>query len=184
MRECGFHQVKHRVDIGREGDLPLFVGDLLGAGECLLVGRVVDQDIDLAELGDGCLDDGTAMPGILHITRHPHRLATGGLDQPAGLVGIHVLVIIAHQDIRPFAGIGQGHGPSDAAIGAGDDRLATGKAPRPFVMRLAVIRARVHVGIPARWRQGPLILEWWLREIGHLKRSLQELSYLRWRRMR
>ena len=52
---------------------------------------------------------------------------------------------VAEGDVRPLAREGDRRRPADAAVAAGDERLAAGQPARPAVSFLAVVRRRIHL---------------------------------------
>jgi hypothetical protein len=86
----GFHvaysrlgEIKHRVNVDFEGQLPFLVTDILDRLEAGLMRRVVDEDIDAAELRNGFGHNSPAMNGVLDVTRNK-RPSAGVGDQPFG----------------------------------------------------------------------------------------------------
>ena len=76
-----FYQIEHRVDVYLEGQLPLFVADILDGLESRLMGGVVYENIDPIEMRDGFLYDAAAMGCRLDIARNQKRLSTGLFDK-------------------------------------------------------------------------------------------------------
>jgi hypothetical protein len=58
VRECGTYDREHGEDVGVERELESLTVDLSdGLGGLALVGGVVDEEVDTAELADGVIDD-------------------------------------------------------------------------------------------------------------------------------
>ena len=107
---------------------------------------VADQHVDPAELLDGPGDDRAAVRGLADVAGDEDGLAAGLLDPGRRLLGVVVLVEVADQDVGTFAGVGDGDGPADAAVGAGDHGLLALEPSVADVALLAVVGLRVHRG--------------------------------------
>jgi len=140
------------VDIDLERQVPFLLADVLELLEAGLMGRVVDKNIDAAELADRLVHDRPAMRGVLDVAREQDGFAAGVLDQALGLIGILMLAEIGDQHVGTLARKRQRHRAADAAVAAGDDRLPAGQPPRAFVGLLAVIGDRIHLPGEARHR--------------------------------
>jgi len=75
------------------------------ACDVLLEGRVIDQDVELAELLEGLLDRGFTEAQIRDVPRHRNTTSPFGLDRAFGLLGVGVLVQIRDCHVRAFAGV-------------------------------------------------------------------------------
>ena len=109
--------------IGLQDGVPvgaLHAHDELVAGDA----GVVDQDVDLAELGDGGLDGGFDLLFVGDVERKGGGLAAGGGDFGDQFVQ---LLLIARGGGHGGAVFGeaQGAGASDALRGAGDEGYAS-----------------------------------------------------------
>ncbi|PAV74130.1 hypothetical protein WR25_09724 [Diploscapter pachys] len=145
VRDRGLRQIEHGMDVGREGQLPFLVADILQRLEAALVRGVVDQHVDPAERLHRLGDHGAALIGLRQVARDQYRLPPLRLDQRLGRLGIVMFVEIGDQHVGALARKGQGDRAADAAVAAGDDRLLAGKAPGALVARFAMVGARVHV---------------------------------------
>jgi hypothetical protein len=92
------------------------------------------------------------MGRMLDVTRHQHDFAPGRLDQALGHLGVLVLVEIGDQQIRAFAGIGDGDRSPDAAVTARDDCLLALEPLGALVGLFAVVGHGLHLGRKARHR--------------------------------
>ena len=110
------------------------------------MGRVVDEDIDSAQLRYGLGDDRAALARLLDVAGQQDGLSAGFIYQPLGLPGVLVLVKIGYQDVSALPGIGDGNRAADSAIATGDDGLLAVEATAALVGRFAVIGRRVHRG--------------------------------------
>ena len=108
------------------------------------MGRVVDQNVDPAQLVDGGPNERAAMVGILDVSGTEHGLASCGLDQTLRLRGILVLVEVRQQYIRAFASVRDGDCAPDPAIGAGDQSALARQFVRSTVTVFAMIGDRLN----------------------------------------
>jgi hypothetical protein len=99
-----------------QGPVPLIISDVLELVVGELLSCVADQHVQVPELADRGVDDGTAVRGIGHVVGHQHRLAACLLDPLAGLFRVVVLIEVRDQHVGAFAGEPDGHGPADAAV--------------------------------------------------------------------
>jgi hypothetical protein len=86
----------------------------------VLLGGVVDQNIDFAELSRCSLHRSFAKLFAANIAGQQKTFAAFGFDQPLRFPGIAVLVEINHRDIRTFLGKKNGDGTANSTISAGD----------------------------------------------------------------
>ena len=128
-----------------------------------LVGRVVDQDVELAQLRDRSLDQRPAVRFLGDVAGSQHGLPPRLAHDPGRLLGIGILVQIGDEDVGALAGEGQRHRAADAAVTTGDERdscLASGRAPDMTPRRSPAGRhLRLEPGILQavlrEWRLGP-----------------------------
>src|SRR6476620_12734795 len=118
------------------------------------MGRVIDEDIDSAQIRYRLRDDCAALTGVLYIAGQQNGLPAGFRDQPLGLPGVVVLVEIGDQNISTLSGVGDGNRAADPAIATGDDGLLAVEATTALVGRLAMIGRRLHRGGLAGHRLG------------------------------
>ena len=123
MRHCGSCQIKHRVDIYLECQLPFRVADVADVFEGRLVGSVVYQNVYAAQFVYCRLDDGSAMVSLLKVARDHDRLATFLFNEILDLLGIFIFAQIRDQHIGALSSISDRDRASDAAVAAGDDRF-------------------------------------------------------------
>ncbi len=98
-------EIEHRVDVDLECQLPFLVGNIRDVVKCILMRRIVHEDVDAAEFVDSTLHQisGSAprfriSPGA-RTTLHP-SFSTSALTSCASLV----LVQISDQKVRPLRG--------------------------------------------------------------------------------
>ena len=103
MGQRGFGQVEERAEVDGERPVPLLVGDVLELVVRHLLRCVADQDVDLAELGDGGTDDGPAVSRVGQVPGYEHRLTASLLDPAGGLVRVVVLVQV-RDEVQPDTG--------------------------------------------------------------------------------
>src|SRR5688572_1619261 len=113
----GQQQAEH-VDV--EVPVEVFFGDVLQRREPVDT-RVVDQDVEPAELLDRRVDNGLRIGLLGDVAANGDRLAAGGGD--AGDNGLGALLAggIVDDDGRAFGGEGRGDGGADALGCAGDE---------------------------------------------------------------
>jgi hypothetical protein len=135
------------VDVDAKGAVPLFGGNIFDLLVRALEGGVVDQDVELPELGHGALDHALAVLLIRDVTRDKHDAAAGLLNPPRGLPGIVFLLgQVGDQDIGTFPRECDGDRPTDSGVPAGDDRGAALELARAFVRLFAMVRRGSHLG--------------------------------------
>ena len=82
----------------------------------LLVGGVVDEDVELAELLDRALDGLAAEARLAHVAGDEQRAPPLALDGRARLLGVHLLLgQIDDGDVGALAREEDGDGAADAA---------------------------------------------------------------------
>ena len=84
----------------------------------MLLGCGVDQDVELAERLEGLTDRVAIALAVADITAHQEAAPSFALDQSSRPVRVIVLFEVC--DVRTFFGEKNGHGFSDAGIGAAD----------------------------------------------------------------
>lgn len=110
------------VDVGLEGPVPLFLGQVFDAGLVLLKGGIVDQDVELSERFDGPFDQFAAEVRIAHVAGHEHGFVPLGLDRLLGLFRVGLLFReVGQDDVGALAGEQHGHRAADPRVTAGDD---------------------------------------------------------------
>jgi hypothetical protein len=115
------------MNVDLEGHLPFLVANVADVLEGRLVRCIIDEDVDTAQLLNGSLDDRPAMLGTTKVASDEHSLATLLLDQRLDLLGVVVLIEIGDQDVSALARVSDRHGPTDAAVAAGDQPLLAGQ---------------------------------------------------------
>jgi hypothetical protein len=110
-----------------------------------LVGRVVDQDVDAAQLLDGGVDDllaGLLAPDIAGAADGPAALS---LHQAHRLIGVGFFGLqVAEHNVGAFAGEGQGDGAADPGVRPSDHRSLAGEPTAAAVGVLAMVRLVLH----------------------------------------
>ena len=81
-------QIEHGVDVDLEGHLPFLIADVTNVLEGSMMGRIIDQDIDAAQLLDGSFDDRSTVIGVLQMTGYKDGLPSFPFDQRLDLVRI------------------------------------------------------------------------------------------------
>src|SRR5688500_5718258 len=111
----------------------------------MLLGGVVDEDIEPLEFLDGLLDRLLAEGLATDIAFDEMRLAALALDQAPGFLGIVVLFVVDDGDLRTFAGEQDGRRTADAGVASSDQRNLVEESAASLEARL-VIRLRRHCG--------------------------------------
>jgi hypothetical protein len=129
----------------------------------VLLGRVVDQDVQPAERGDRPADGLAAERLAPHVPGHPDSPDPTLLDQPDRLAGVAVLVQVDDGDARAFLRERDGHGAADAAVAPGDERDLAAELAGPSGRAIVRPGPRGRAGLDARLAslvlgraQGPL----------------------------
>jgi hypothetical protein len=94
---------EHAEDVGAEGALDLLGGNLGEILGLVLLGRVVDEDIEPAELLRRLRHDLAAEVGIADVAGKPDALTALALDRLDRLFRIGVFVKIGDGDFRAIA---------------------------------------------------------------------------------
>ncbi|MCY1514640.1 hypothetical protein D9M68_491890 [compost metagenome] len=144
MRQHRARQVEHGKDVGAEGGLDLAFPDVFQRLPGMLLGRVVDQDIELAVL-------------LHRLARHPFGVAAVGkvacdrkafaprrFDQFDGFASVGMLVEIGNGNVGALAREGHGNGAANTAVAARDQRHAPLQAAAADVVIRAAVRLRPH----------------------------------------
>ena len=135
MRKRRARHIEIRVDVRAERSIELFVGDVLDRFLVLLIGGVVDEDIQPAKHFDRAVDGLGAEFRILHIAGDQQRAASFIDD---GLLRHFCVRFFDRQvhdcDVGAFARKQDGNGPSDAGIAAGDERRLPAEFVGPAVL--------------------------------------------------
>ena len=114
-----------------------------------LVGGVVDEDVDAAELLRGRARPALRQwPLVLEVAGQLERGPAGVAHDARGLVGVALLVLeVGDRDVGALAGEGERDGAADARVAAGDDRLAAFEPARAAVGRLAEVGRLAHLAL-------------------------------------
>ena len=111
-------QPEHRVQVRLHDPVELLRGDVDDAARLgHLVGRVVDQDVEAAELAHRRVDDLAADVLVPDVAGTADRRATCRLDQPYGLLRVGLLGLeVAEHQVGALSGEGDGDRPADAGV--------------------------------------------------------------------
>ena len=116
----------------------------------VLLGRVVDEDVQPAQLPDRPADR-LATEGLpAYVSGDSNCAHTALLREANRLPCVTVLVQIDDRHVGAFLGKGNGHGPSDATVAARDERDLASQFPRASRQRAVGLRARRHAGLQPR----------------------------------
>ena len=106
-------------DIGVHDVPPEFLGEVEG-GRALDLARTVDEDVDLAEGGEGPVEEGLEGLAAADVGGEPEGAAAGCLDGVGGFLNLFGTAG-GGDDIRSSFGEAEGHGEADARGAADDD---------------------------------------------------------------
>ena len=156
MTEAALLHVAQRVfgheeeaeDIGAEGALDLPGVDLADVLGLVLLGRVIDQNIETTELPHGLLDRIAAKFLVADVAGHLDRAAALLLDRRDGLIGVLVLLQVNDGDLGAFPRHRHRDRPADAGIATCDQRHLVVEPATTGIFRL-IVRLWPHLRFPA-----------------------------------
>ncbi len=90
------------VDVDHEGVLPLLVVEFVERVDRLLVGDIVDQHVEAAQLAHGLLDHLGALVGSAQVAGQQQAAPALLLGQLAGVLGVLALGEIGDRDVGAF----------------------------------------------------------------------------------
>ncbi|MNC19310.1 hypothetical protein D3C75_672400 [compost metagenome] len=125
MRHRCLGQIEHGENIGTERPLQLLRGDILNLVLRMLLGGIVDQDVEFAQTFHRFVDQ--ILAECLHpdVTGNQNTLPALLLHLSFGLFGIGMLIQIRNDHIRTFLGKMNGNCTPDAAVAScNESRLA------------------------------------------------------------
>ncbi len=113
----------------------------------MLVGGVVDEDVDAAEFGHRRVDQSPAELLLPDVAGHPHRAASRLFDEFGGPLAVLVLLVeIGQDDVGTLPREGDRDRPSDTGVTTGDQGAAAFEPSAPPVGRLAVVGGGEQIG--------------------------------------
>ena len=115
-----------------------------------LVGGVVDQDVELAEILDRALDQPPAVRRVLDVAGDENCTAPGLLDPPSRFLRVLVLLQIRNQHVGALAREGDRDRASDPRIGAGNQGGPPGEPATAAIGMLAMVRLWLELAGMAR----------------------------------
>ena len=129
--------MEHAEDVGPEGPLQLRGADVLEPVLRVLLGGVVDQQIEPAEGLDGAREGLAAERLVADVAGDREAAPPLFLDQLPGRAGVGVLVEIDDRDLGALLGEADRDRPADPAVAAGDQGDLAGElAGAPIVAHL------------------------------------------------
>ncbi len=147
MRESGFGDPEHGVDVGAEGGVELFGGDVEDGFLVDLFGGIVDEDVETAEGAGGVFDKFEAEGFVADVAGECDGFSSFGADEVDDFLGVGFFNgEVPDGDVGTFACEGDGGGAANAGVAAGDECFAAGEFAGAFVGGFAVVRAGVHFG--------------------------------------
>jgi hypothetical protein len=124
----------------------------------VLLGSVIDQDVEPSELTHGVLHDLLAEGLVTHITGHSNTPLACFFHQASSLLRVAVLAQIGDGHIGPFFGESDGHSAADAAIAPGDEGDFAPQFAAASVVLILCLGPRRHLGLDPRLLV--LVLRW------------------------
>jgi hypothetical protein len=118
---------------------PFFVADVGEIGEGRLMGGIVNEDIDAAQLAYRSVHDLAAVVRGPKVSFDQHRLSSFPLGKVRGFLGILSFIEIGDQDIGALAGECDGDGSTYSAVSARDDGPLASQPAGALVARLTMI---------------------------------------------
>jgi hypothetical protein len=113
----------------------LVVGDVLDRDSMLLIGCVVDEDVQAAQFGHGAGDGLFAERRIADVAGNQQSAAAFVADSLFSLSGVGLFDWqIDNGDVGAFAGKQDGHGATDARVAAGDERSRSRELARAAIL--------------------------------------------------
>src|ERR1700729_120749 len=122
---------------------------MIDIGHMLLVGRVVDQDVEVAELKYRLFDGLLAERAVGNVARYQDTLLAFRLDGAHGHLGVVMLIEVNDRHVGAFARVENGNCSANAAVTAGDEGNFTLQLLRAFVARSLVHRSRAYLAFKA-----------------------------------
>lgn len=122
VRQSVLGHVEERVDVGVEGELPLLLSKILDILDHVLVGSVVDKNVDSAHLLDSGIDNLLAVLLLLEIDLEQVTLAAVCLDLLLGDLCVLLLDLeVGDQAVGALHGVQDGNGATNAGVTSGDN---------------------------------------------------------------
>src|SRR5690606_10156522 len=134
--------------------LQLFRRDVDDAVGRMLLGGIVDEDVQLAEGADRLFDRLTAKRGVADVAPEQKTPAAFLFHKPFRFFGVGLLVEKDDGHIGAFLGERDRYGAADAAVAARDD----GGFAHQFARRLVYRRNRFGRRMHRRFQAGPAVL--------------------------
>src|SRR5690348_10245352 len=122
MRKNRLDHVEHGKDIGSERSLKLRVVYIENALPDMLLSRVIHEDIDMAQGGNGLGNSLDAKLFISHVTVDQLAFSSALLDFLFGFVRVAMLVKVNNSNVCSLFCKCEGYGPADSAVSSGYDR--------------------------------------------------------------
>ena len=153
MRQCCLGHVEIAVNIGTQGFIEVFFGDVFKRFGMFLKRRVVHQNVELAEFSHGFFHHLAAQRRILHIAGHQQATPAFGFDAALCLFGIDMLIEVKNGHISAFSGKQHRHCPANARVATSDQCSQAFKLAASFVAFGHELGRQLHVGFESRFLQ-------------------------------
>src|ERR1051325_3239164 len=128
MRKSGFYDPKRRIDVRLHRGIEIFGRNVQDRLTRLLPGGVANKNVKPAELVDCVSHEFVTKIFVAKVTGNRDRFRTRLFDERYDFVRVRLLSRkIIDRNIRAFAREGDGSGPSNPRVAAGDQRFPTGQ---------------------------------------------------------
>src|SRR5690606_2426710 len=128
MRKGCLGEIEHRKDVRPKCAHELLLGNLLDRLLRMLLGRIIDKNVELAELLYRPLDRPLAKAFAPNVSLNEQALSPLLLYQPFGFLGVGRLFQIDHRHARSLPGKPHGSSTADATIATRNQGDATFQA--------------------------------------------------------
>ncbi len=140
----------------------------------MLLGSVIDHDIDLAELVHRLLDSFSTKLLIADIARDQQTFAPVFFHQALGLTRVLVFFEIGDRNVRSLFRKGNRDRATDPAVAAGDKRDLVSQLSAAVMLFILGYRARLHLVFAARL---PVLMLGWLTFLVPGHKELSQMMY-------
>ena len=158
MRQHRFREEKHGENVRAKCSFELARRDFGDAFLRMLLGGVVDQNVDSTQLPFRLRNRRAAKTFIPDVPGNQNAAPSLRFHEPLGFPGVLVFLEVNYGNIRPFLRVEHRHGPADPAVAAGNQGNSVPQLSRPNVIARAGFRLWPHLVLAARL--APLML-WW-----------------------
>lgn len=116
MQQGGLRHKEYRKDVGPERALELVGGDLLDSFLRMLLGGIINENIETAKLSHHTVDCVLAKSFLSNVPRDGHTSASFLFDQSFRLLRVFVFVQIDDGHVGALSGECDGDGTADSTV--------------------------------------------------------------------